>query len=49
MFHGLFISRSLFTAAAAVAEILTVCFVNIEIRERKKLILNQVLISSKYY
>jgi hypothetical protein len=38
-----------YTAAAAVAEILTVCFVNIEIRERKKLILNQVLISSKYY
>jgi hypothetical protein len=33
-------------AAAAVAEMLTVCFVNIEFRERKKLILNQVLISS---
>jgi hypothetical protein len=39
------------TAAGAVAEIQTVCFVNIEFRERKKLILNQVLkellISSK--
>jgi hypothetical protein len=29
------------TAAGAVAEIQTVCFVNIEFRERKKLILNQ--------
>jgi hypothetical protein len=35
------------TAAGAVAEIQTVYFVNIESRERKKLILNQVLISSK--
>jgi hypothetical protein len=35
------------TAAGAVAEILTVCFVNIEFRVRKKLILNKVLISSK--
>jgi hypothetical protein len=34
------------TAAAAVAEILTVCFVNIEFRERKKLILNQILLVS---
>jgi hypothetical protein len=45
MFHGLFILRSLFLhchAAGAVAEIQTVCFVNIEFRERKKLILNQV-------
>jgi hypothetical protein len=44
MFHGLFISRSLFLHcchAGAVAEIQTVCFVNIEFRERKKLILNQ--------
>jgi hypothetical protein len=30
------------TAAGAVAEIQTVCFVNIECRECKKLILNQV-------
>jgi hypothetical protein len=37
------------TAAAAVSEILTVCLVNIEFRESKKLILNQVPISSKYY
>jgi hypothetical protein len=37
------------TATAAVAEILKVCFVNIEFRGAKKLILNQVLISSKYY
>jgi hypothetical protein len=37
------------TAAAAVTEILTVCFVNIEFCESKKLILNQVLISSTYY
>jgi hypothetical protein len=29
------------TAAGAVAEIQTVCFVNIEFRESKKLILNQ--------
>jgi hypothetical protein len=39
------------TAAGAVADIQTVCFVNIEFHERKKLILNQVLkkllISSK--
>jgi hypothetical protein len=35
------------TAAAAVADILTVCFVNIKFLERIKLILNQVLISSK--
>jgi hypothetical protein len=31
------------TAAAAVADILTVCFVNIEFHERKKLILNKVV------
>jgi hypothetical protein len=30
------------TAAGAVAEIQTVCFVNIELRERKKMILTQV-------
>jgi hypothetical protein len=34
------------TAAAVVTEILAVCF---KIVEGKKLILNQVLISSKYY
>jgi hypothetical protein len=39
--------RKLLRAAAAVADILTVCFVNIEFLERIKLILNQVLISSK--
>jgi hypothetical protein len=36
-------------AAAAVADILTVCLVTIEFCVCKKLILNQVLISSKYY
>jgi hypothetical protein len=38
-----------FCTAAAVAKILTICFVNIEFRVRKKMILNQFLISSKYY
>jgi hypothetical protein len=36
------------TAAGAVAEIQTVCFVNIEFRERKKLILNQVKRASHF-
>jgi hypothetical protein len=36
LFHALFFC----TAAAVVAEILTVCLVNIKFRERKKLILN---------
>jgi hypothetical protein len=34
---------------AAVADILTVCFVNIEFYVRKKQILNKVLIMSEYY
>jgi hypothetical protein len=37
------------TAAAAVADIFTVCCANIEFRERKKLTLNQILILSNYY
>jgi hypothetical protein len=48
--HGLFVFHVLFfcTAAGAVAKIQTVCFVNIEFRERKKLILlKELLISSK--
>jgi hypothetical protein len=36
------------TAAGAVAEIQTVCLVNIEFHERKKLILNQVKRSSHF-
>jgi hypothetical protein len=36
------------TAAGAVAEIQTVCLVNIEFRERKKLILNQVKRASHF-
>jgi hypothetical protein len=44
LFHG-----SLFcTAAGAVAEIQTDCFVNIEFRERKKLNLNQVKRASHF-
>jgi hypothetical protein len=46
LIHGTFFCT---TTAAAVAEILTVCFVNIEFHEHKKLIFNQILISSKYY
>jgi hypothetical protein len=37
-----------FCTAGAVAEIKTVCFVNIEFRERKKLILNQVKRASHF-
>jgi hypothetical protein len=36
------------TAAGTVAEIQTVCYVNIEFRERKKLILNQVKRASHF-
>jgi hypothetical protein len=36
------------TAAGTVAEIQTVCFVNVEFRERKKLILNQVKRASHF-
>jgi hypothetical protein len=36
------------TAAAAVTEILNICFVNIEFHERKKLILNQVKRASHF-
>jgi hypothetical protein len=47
LFHVPFVC----TAAGTVAEIETVCFVNIEFRQRKKLILNlvlkELLISSK--
>jgi hypothetical protein len=46
LFHVTFFCTAM--VLGAVADIQTVCFVNIELREGKKLILNQVKIASHF-